>query len=127
MSQLVQYDAARTALQKAATIDEAKQIKDQSEALALYARQRRDSAMENWVAEIKLRAGRRIGEISAGLERANNQYNALPGAGKTKHQTLKGAGLSTSVAHRFEKIASIPIDPGPGFSCVQGDRASIEN
>jgi len=111
MSQLVQYDAARTALQKAATIDEAKQIKDQSEALALYARQRRDSAMENWVAEIKLRAGRRIGEISAGLERQSNQHkpSGVPLLGRQhKRQTLKNAGLSKSVAHRFEKIASIP-------------------
>lgn len=65
---LVRYDAARHALQVAHSVDEAKEIRDQASALQAYARQRNDVDMERWVAEIKLRATVRIGEISGSLE-----------------------------------------------------------
>ncbi len=53
-------------------------------------------------AEIKLRAQRRIGEISANLEtaKANQSAAQIPTGGK-KSDELKAAGLSTSTAHRY--------------------------
>ena len=48
----------------------------------------------------------------SGGDRKSQQIGIkLPGGGKfdlSKSKTLKDAGLSTSVAHRFEKIAAIP-------------------
>ncbi len=52
-----------------------------------------DPDIEIWHAEIKLRARRCIGELSAGLEQSPNQY-ARPTAGTSKTQALKSAGLS---------------------------------
>jgi 16S rRNA G966 N2-methylase RsmD len=111
MTQLVKYDEARRALAIASTVDEAKDIRDKAAALAAYARQRNDIEMERWVAEIKLRAITRIGEISAELETApgvgGHNRQALPVDGKsvTKAEVLKRAGISTSAAHRAEKLA----------------------
>lgn len=59
--------------------------------------------MEIWLSEVKLRARRRIGEITKDLDKAANQHeSALPSGGKTKNQTLKQAGISTSTANRCE-------------------------
>lgn len=80
----------------------------------MYARQRKDSAMEIWVAEIKLRAARRIGEISKALEKAQGKRSDIELSHtemtKSKKQALAQAGLSKQVANRFEKIAEIPED-----------------
>lgn len=110
MTQLVRYEQARQALQIAVTVDEAKDIRDKAAALEAYARQKNDVEMERWVAEIKLRAITRIGEISRELETAPHG----PGRGKShandgkpfKAATLKAAGISTSTAHRAEKLAA---------------------
>lgn len=113
MGELVRYDAARKALAEARKIDEVKEIKDKAEALRHYARQAQDKQMETWAAEIKLRAQRRLGEMSAKLEKApgegGHNRKALPNGGKSvKAATLKKAKVSTSEAHRCEQIASIP-------------------
>ena len=111
MNALTNYDAARVALEHASTVDAAKEILDKAEALRVYARQRNDIEMEFWVAEIKLRATVRMGELSAGLEKAqpkNGKGSGLPTTGKTKKQTLADAGVSTSTAQRCERIASVP-------------------
>lgn len=66
--------------------------------------------MEVWVAEIKARAARRIGEISKGLEKVVTTGGGnvgIPASGKPKNETLRQAGILTSAAHRFEKTASI--------------------
>lgn len=109
MNELVHYNAARTALSTACTIDDAKQIRDKAEALKAYARQRSDVEMERWVAEIKLRATVRIGELSSELDGAKNQH-ALPNGGKSKSNVLKEAGISTSAAQRAEQLAANHAD-----------------
>jgi len=107
---LIRYDAARHALQVAHSVDEAKDIRDQSAALQAYARQRNDVDMERWVAEIKLRACVRIGEISSELEKApsGRASHSLPNSGKSKAAVLESAGISTSAAQRYEKLAESP-------------------
>ncbi len=51
-----------------------------------------EAEMEAWVAEIKLRAMRRIGELSAKLDKApplHGKGAGIPIGGKTKAQSLK--------------------------------------
>jgi hypothetical protein len=106
------YERMRRALAECRRVDEAKDIHDKAEALRAYARQRHDLELEIMVAEIKLRAYRRIGEISAELEKAPHG----PGRGNKRHpaggtsfkrDTLKRAGISRSSAHRAERLARI--------------------
>ena len=106
---LVRYEQARTALAECRRIDDAKDIADKAVALQSYARQVRDPDMERWVAEIRLRARRRVGELSAALGTAQGvRGEPLPSAGK-KSDALAAAGLSTSEAHRCEQIAKVPV------------------
>lgn len=108
---LIRYDAMRSAIQEARSVDEAKDIKDKAQALLAYARQRKDPEMARWLAEIKLRARRRIGEISATLANGSGpgRGKKVPDDGKVfKSTALKSAGVSTSEAHRCESIASVP-------------------
>lgn len=107
MSALIKYDQARQALAACRSVDEVKDIRDKSEAMRLYAKQAQDTELEQWAAEIKFRAQRALGEISAALEKQKNQA-ALPTGGKSKSEALADAGISTSTANRYEKLAAIP-------------------
>lgn len=111
MNAVTTYDAARVALHEAKTVDDAKDIADKAEALRIYAHQRGDLEMETWVAEIKLRASVRIGELSKGLEKGAGRPRdeICPSSGKNfKRDALAKAGISPSAAHRCERLASIP-------------------
>lgn len=110
MVQLVKYEAARYALQEARSVDEVKDVKDKAEALRLYARQAHDKDMEIWTAEIKLRAVRRIGELSAALPKitGENLPNVQASEHSGKRNVLAGAGISAASAHNYERIAAIP-------------------
>ncbi len=62
-----------------------------------------------WLAEIQLRAKRRIGELSAALETIEGEHlKRVPDAGRiAKRAALTEAGLSKSEAHRCEQIARV--------------------
>lgn len=107
MSNLVKYDQARNALAACRNVDEIKDISDKSEAMRLYAKQANDPEMEQWAAEIKLRAQRAIGEISLGMEKQQGSNGKLPSGGKFKTEALADAGISTSSANRYEQLAKI--------------------
>jgi len=110
MSAVLRYDQARSALAECHRIDDAKDMADKAMALQAYARQARDPDMERWVAEIRLRARRRVGELSAALETSERARTDLrPDLGtQTKTEALEAAGLSKSEAHRCEQIAKVP-------------------
>jgi N6-adenosine-specific RNA methylase IME4 len=112
---LMQYDIAMNALKAACSVDEVALIRDQAEALRVYYRHRKDLEGEMHMAEFKLRAGRKIGIMSKGLEKLKPvdhgpmAHGDLPSGGKvSKAATLKAAGISTSTSHRLEKLAEIP-------------------
>ncbi len=112
---LIRYEAARHALQECVRVDEAKNILDKVEALRVYAHQQQDTEMEFWLCEMKLRARRKIGEISKSLETIKPQDSgAMAHSGSTtagttsKKAALEEAGLSKNVANRCEHIADIP-------------------
>lgn len=109
MTQLARYDAACKALAAAKRVDEVKSIKDKAEALRAYARQAKNPQLEADAWEIRKRAEDKLGELSAGLEKAPGQgghkRKALPKGGKSlKRQALKSAGISTSAANRYEQF-----------------------
>ena len=117
-NELTYYNAAKTALAQAASIDEIKDIKDKAEAIRLYAQQQKDTDFEGYAAEIKLRAMRRMGELSAALETAkpgpkdNSQRCELVAP---KAEALKTAGISKDQAYRAEAIAAIPEEKFEDF------------
>jgi hypothetical protein len=111
MTALVRYDEARRAVQACVKVDEAKSIADKAKGLQAYARQAHDPELESWVAEIRIRARVRIGELSAELEKT--QGSNLPNvaasrrSGKSKRDTLQAAGISKDEAHRCEKLKAL--------------------
>jgi N6-adenosine-specific RNA methylase IME4 len=107
---LVNYDAARSALQKAHRVDEVKSIRDKAEAIRVYARQANDTEMQNWAVEIKLRAERRAGE----LIKQQQDIGALASKEKGRPRkcrevtTLKSVGISRDQSAKWQKLAAVP-------------------
>ncbi len=70
--------------------------------------------MEVQVAEIKLRALRRMGELSKALEKAQGERTDIElhpsGGKKSKTDQLSEAGVSTSSAGRAEQLADVPAN-----------------
>ena len=117
MNELTNYDGAYRALALATKVDEVKDIRDKAAALQTYARQRNDTDMEAWTAKIRLRATKRIGELSRELEkspgpgrgkRINTDVKSFSGDGKSKLQILRQAGISPMTANRCEAVAGMP-------------------
>jgi hypothetical protein len=107
------YEAAKQALAECTRVDECKDWADKAAALASYARQRDDQTLHNLAQRIQLRAIRRMGEVSKelGVEQPRDEFGRLARSGKTaKSAILRAAGISTSAAHRAERVASIPED-----------------
>lgn len=103
---LSNWDKARQAIAACKTIDEVKKIRDQAEALRAYAKQAKESLeVQNNVAEIKIRAERKIGEFSKELPVAqgNARFNTSHDG---KNKILKDAGIEHY--ERYEAIASLP-------------------
>jgi site-specific DNA-methyltransferase (adenine-specific) len=109
---LVRFEAAKYALTQARSIDEVKDVRDKAEALRLYMRQAGESLeMQNDVAEIKLRAERRCGEMLQDMEKhpagrppENRSYDvtdSLP-------PTLAELGVSRNQSSRWQTIADMP-------------------
>ena len=114
---LARYDAAKRSIAECESVDEVKPWADKAAALAAYARQADDPELEAWARRIRLRATKRIGEISAGLEttgkpgpegkiRSHRWERRLKSRGPPRSRHLKDC----SVANRAEKLAAIPED-----------------
>ena len=103
---LVRFDAARLALAEARRVDEVKDIRDRAEALRAYLKQAGAGLeMQNDVAEIKLRAERRAGEM----------LREMPGHGEQGGNRrssdivqLEEIGIDKTQSSRFQLAASVP-------------------
>lgn len=78
-----------------------------------YARQAREGLeVQNNIAEIKIRAERRIGELSRELPIeqgvAKKTHSPHDEENVTKTEALKNAGIAIGNANRYEAIADIP-------------------
>ena len=112
MQELEKYDAARHALQAAASVDEVKEIRDKSLALAAYAKQAKDKDLLSWASEIKIRAERRAGELLIDMEKAkSNQYTKsaryLESTEQNKPKTLAALGISKNQSSHWQSVAAI--------------------
>jgi hypothetical protein len=114
---LVKYEAARVALAEARRVDEAKDIRDKSIALAAYARQAQDRDMIVWATEIKVRAERRTGELlretakQAGARgTGSNQHRKVESLrdDSTKPPSLESLGVTKQQSSDWQKLAAIP-------------------
>lgn len=113
---LVLYDAARSALAKARNVDEVKSIRDRAAALRAYARQAKDRGLEVDAAEIRLRAERRLGEILAAQKALPREQGGglHPGGRPLKTGTkpepvsLEELGIDKKLSSRAQKFAAVP-------------------
>ena len=94
-------DAARQALERAATVDEVKDIRDKAEALRMYSRQAGFGLeMQNRCAEIKLRAERKAGDLLSHVIHI--------GRPDAKSITLTDLGVTSVQSSRWQRIAKVP-------------------
>lgn len=107
---LVKFDEAMHALEKAATIDEVKSIRDKAEAARVYAKQALASlSAQNMLAEIKIRAERKAGKILKDIEKNKggqpSQKNQSHDA--TSSPTLKDMGITKDQSSRWQMEAEV--------------------
>lgn len=118
MGELIKYNAACLAIKEAKAVDEVKDIRDKSQALAHYARISKNKDLELDAAEIRIRAERRLGEIMA-QQRAEDG-RASPGKPSKRviekpitpqvadpPVTLAAQGIDKNLADRARKLAAV--------------------
>jgi hypothetical protein len=125
---LVRYDAMCSAIAAAYTVDEVKDIRDRAAALEHYSRQAHNVEAERQCCEIRLRAERKGGTLSAQLEKAQGRRSDIStcGGAGTKSEALKKAGISRKQAAQWEQLAAVPEPQfeaalaGPGKPTTNG-------
>ncbi len=106
---LAHFNQARSALERARTIDEVKDIRDKAEALRLYTKQAGESLeMQNMCAEIKLRAERRAGELLREMDKNEGGDPTPSHHARGFPPTLSDLGINYSQSSRWQTIAGIP-------------------
>ena len=122
MTELTKYDAMVQAIAAAYDVDEVKVIHDQAVALEHYARQARNVDAERKACEIRLRAERKVGQITRKMEKskggrpAKETRGAAPSVSKTggaaprvsKKAQLRAAGVTVDQAKQWERLAAVP-------------------
>lgn len=106
------WERVKAAIAECKAFDELKEIRDKAEALRQYAKQANESLqVQNDLAEIKLRAQRRLGELSLELPTSDggrpSKNSRHDDESLTKAEILKESGLDPSNIHRLEAIATL--------------------
>jgi len=108
MSSLAKYDAARAALEKAHSVDEVKDIRDKAEALRVYAKQAQDIDMQNWAAEIRIRAERRAGELLKDMPKQHGARGAGKKVESPRATPLSELGITKTQSSKWQQMANVP-------------------
>lgn len=110
MNELVRYDAACRAVAEAKTLDEVKDIRDRSIALAAYARQAKNRELEADAVEIRMRATRRVDQLrvaqkeSVGLARPPGKIGLVS---NPISPTLASQGIDKNLAHQARQLGAL--------------------
>ena len=129
---LLRIDEAVALIAQCRTVDEAKQIRDKAEAMRVYLRTQKQSLIgQNDMAEIKLRAERRLGELLAD-QKAKGDRRSTGGrppknrshAATDSAPTLKDLGIEKTAASRWQELAKIPAPAFEGY--VKEQRATAQ-
>ncbi len=111
MTELIHFNAARREIMLARDIDEVKQIRDKAEALRLYVKQQGEGLeMQNAIAEIKIRAERKAGEL---IQEGQHKGEIAKQGNQPKSNSvlpLTDLGISKIQSSRWQQIADIPDD-----------------
>jgi hypothetical protein len=119
---LVKYEAARSALAEARSVDEVLDVRDRAARIHFYARQAKDREMIDAATELRLRAERRLGEMIA-EQKETVGLNRGAAAGGKKHSsrgsfteprdtrpTLAEAGIDKKLSARAQQLSALPDD-----------------
>ena len=110
---LARYDAMCRAIDAAHGVDEAKDIRDKALALAVYARQAKNTEAERKASEIRLRAERRVGAL-LGEASKNGQRDSGRGGNRRSPPpeailpTLNDYGITKTQSSQWQQLSSIP-------------------
>jgi N6-adenosine-specific RNA methylase IME4 len=111
---LIHFDTAKKELALAKSVDEVKNIRDKAEALRAYAKQAGESLeMQNMIAEIKIRAERRAGELLKEQKRDQGETDKKimsDDSTLSSKPKLDEIGISKNQSSSWQKIADIPED-----------------
>lgn len=105
---LAKLEKARKLLAECQTIDDAKAIRDQAEAVRVYCKQQSDGlSAQNYAAEIKLRAERKCGQLLAAMEK---HKGGRPSKENRLHDVtgLEELGIGKMQSHRWQLEAKVP-------------------
>ena len=97
------YELAKLAIAECDRIDECKDWADKSAALASYAKQVKDSSMQDAARRIMLRAKIRIGELLSEIPIARGVVGA-----RTRGKEAKDAGLTAAQGYQYVSMANVP-------------------
>ena len=102
------YEQAKTALVECLRIDECKDLSDKAEALASYARMKKDNSLRKMADRIQARAARRMGELLKEFD-ARGAHRKTEGAhGSSQRDAAATAGISEHQQLQAVRVASIP-------------------
>lgn len=110
----VRYEAARRALTEAVAVDEVKAIRDESIAMKAYAKQAKDTELEEKAVELRMRAARRLDEMM----KAQKDAVGFNKGGKAQQElyrvmtkpgiaTLADAGIDKNLAHEARRLGKL--------------------
>jgi hypothetical protein len=110
------YEAAKYALAECDQVDECKDWADKAAALASYAKQSQDTALEKLAMKIRARAIRRAGELLQQIEKGsggdrkseNFKKGGAPPFEKTRKEAAEEAGFSADQAKQSIRVANVP-------------------
>jgi hypothetical protein len=104
------YEAARTAIEQCAKIDECKDWADKAAAMKAYAIMSHDRTLHNLALRIQLRAERRCGELYEKVESQPGKRTDIEpsGGAPTRLQTAAAAGISKDQMIQSQRIAHVP-------------------
>ncbi len=113
MTALLKYDVACRALAEASTIDEVKDIRDKAEAMRIYARQAKNTELEEKAALIRVRGERKLGQMLLEAKADGRLHEGRPkknGSSSDQLERIKieDYGIDKRLSVEAQRIGGIP-------------------